>query len=274
MFPLSILQLQERMNNPIFANATVNNLTDIFRDEIDTRLKNQSNIIIDIWGTQGSGKSYTALSLCSFFPHFYTFWSKSDVINEVKNVKTPCVILLDEVTGEWGLGTYRIGIEYQSFLETLRKRQISFIHCSPTSKLLYLCHYGLEILYVDKENNQSVGMLYNREGTPLGIIRTPHPSSLLTPSVINEYESKKDQYLDTITHKNSTDNLSNLATEYLNSEQWRKDKLMWENKNRGKEIPNWYLEQSICSFFPNLKRNIETIELVNCVRYELLRRGE
>lgn len=274
MFPLSILQLQERLNNTDIANAVTNNLTDEFKDEIKVRLEKQSNIILDIWGMQGSGKSYSALSICSLFPKYYTFWNRDDVIQNLKNTEPPCVILLDEVTESWGLGSFRTSIEYQSLLETLRKRQISFIHCSPMSKFLHLCHYGLETLYVDIKKEETFCLLYNREGAPLGFVKIPHPKKVLPVDVINVYERNKDEFLDSVLHIKNADNITSKAKKFLESSQWEKDLKAWKSKNKDKEVAGWFLEQSICAFYPELKRNVETLELVNCVKYLLLGDGE
>lgn len=274
MFPLSVLQLQERLNNPEIANAVTNNLTIEFKDEIKARLEKQSNIILDIWGMQGSGKSYSALSISSFFPKFYVFWDRNDVIQNLKTVEPPCVILLDEVTETWGLGSFRTSVEYQTMLETLRKRQISFIHCSPMSKFLHLCHYGLETLYVDVKKEETFCLLYNREGAPLGYVKIPHPKRFLPADVVFNYEKNKDEFLDRVLHVKNADNITNKAKEFLKSEQWKNDLKTWKNKNKDKEVAGWFLEQSICAFYPELKRNVETLELVNCVKYLLLGDGE
>ncbi len=270
MFPLSLLKLQEKiLKDDAVATALSRDISDLLFEEIEERTKNQSNLLVEIWGEQGSGKSYLALSLSSFFPERKVFWRKDDIIQNLSSLKENTCVILDEQVAEWGLGSFRISLEYETLLETLRKRQISFIHASPTSKILSLCHLGIETLYVDRKKQVTHALLYDRQGSPLGRIQVQHPKTFLGDEFIQEYEREKDKFLDVILHKDGKDSIIERAKVFLQSKQWADDLRRWKRKNRDKPVAAWFLEQSVSAFYPHLKRNIEVVEIVNCVKYLL-----
>jgi hypothetical protein len=249
-------------------------VTNVFKKDIRERIDSQRNISIEIWGEQGTGKSYSGLTLAYNWIGTNAKWYfyKDDVIKNLNLVKPPFTCLLDEQneSGNFGLGSWRIATEYEGFLETMRKRQISFINCCPVSKILPICNYGIETFYIDTKTKLVNAILYDRDGRGLGRIKIEHPENYMN---LGEYENDKDAFLDKILHKSDKDRYSIMGSEFLRSPTWIKIENDFKVKNPNKEIPLWIIEQSLCEVYPQLNRNIEILELVNVVRYQLYKKG-
>lgn len=273
------LKLYERArNNRYLYTAWGRDITDKFKADITNRIKSQKNIAIEIWGEQGNGKSYSGLSIASGWigVDWDVYYLKDNVIKDLSIKTPPYTVLLDEQneSGNFGLGSWRVASEYSGFMETMRKRQISFINCCPVSKILPLCNYGIEAFYINEDKQECNCIVYDRNGLMLGKIIVPHPLTYMSRTELDRYESMKDKYNDLLLHKNSEDRYSEMGDKFIQSDYWIKIKNQWVAKNPKKEIPIWLIEQSLNVFYPELKRNIEIIELVNVVRFKLYSKGD
>jgi len=141
--------------------------------EFEYVIKNQLNIIIDLYGLPGSGKSEDAFSLWFHWKRLNTVLLNRDVnliitfsrwqtIQAVKNAKDGDLILQDEDTRLSGHGSASAIAQMNNLLDTIRETQISFIFISPHEKAtLTLANLYIEQLLKDKVNRRNLIKIYN-----------------------------------------------------------------------------------------------------------------
>lgn len=194
-----------KASNLQYALMTKRNINQLFISHCLFRFNHNANIIVSIIGQTGTGKSYAALSLAEFFSELLNSnfdiknldYDINSILKRINEFKKDNTVIMDEQTEEFGAGSGSLRMELKNFEETMRKRRINFIYCSPSLRT-HTHQFVLKTYGIDYELKLSRLLVYKNYLTgneiPLGYITLALPSKHL----IDEYEKKKDEFLDMV----------------------------------------------------------------------------
>ena len=263
------LMLKES-SEPTFENALSEDYTDDCFKTMKARSMHmsQQSYIASIYGMQGGGKSYAALSKCGVLdPRFNInkiFFDVEVLVNERKNILPGTAILVDEMTKVFGVDSLRISIMLNAIKEQLRKKSIHMIYCSPTLKEEYKTSmYVLETMFIDKENKVSYLAYKTNELMTLGYVMIPHPLHFMNKDLLIAYEEKKDQHLDGLL-EGGMDAVEDRSIEITKTDFFQKaEKVYLQAKGY---IPRATLLQIVEKVFPEFKGSVICYELADRIK--------
>ena len=204
---------------PAYAYAYSIDMTDIFYNEIKDRLTHNKNIIIEIVGEPGSGKSYSGSTIALFcnsvmnvpFTIKNFAWTNTDFIESVSTFQKRNTIVKDEQPRAiYGEGSVIEQVTMQDIEEIIRKAQINMVFISPESRSWHSgVHYILQTFdmsYTNRTNTLLVHPSTDHNLTePIGAIILKHPVDAY-PSfkpVLDQYEALKDEFISDATNQTS-----------------------------------------------------------------------
>lgn len=136
------LMLKEQTEQS-FENALVEDYTEIMFKTMKERSNPmlQHSYIATMYGQQGSGKSWSALTKCAILDRKFNvdkiYFDVELLVNDRKNLKPNSAVLVDEMARAYGIDSVRISIMVNAIKEQLRKKSIHMIYASPTLKEEY-----------------------------------------------------------------------------------------------------------------------------------------
>lgn len=152
-------------------------------------LRANLNIILNIFGTQGSGKSVIGLSIyhliCQYAGRVPTvdevFFNISDIHVYVKkmadkgDLKARCILLDEQMSTErYGMGSAERIDKLFDIIRIIRDSQVSFIMISPDNVFNFPAHYCIEAWRKNFEERSNLSFLIEmRNKRPITILATP-----------------------------------------------------------------------------------------------------
>jgi hypothetical protein len=290
-FQLAELEKQfynERLRfDPSFARfistSPENNKTKAFIEMIRTNKKRGRNQILEFYGPTGSTKSYCGMTTGNIIdPNFgelskdglprKIFFEQSLFNDDMRNFHEDDCIELDEQVEEYGIGKTREAAQLGNFCETIRKKRISFIRCSPIRKDTIsraLSHWIIECMpgFVDAENNIVKAALQTNGGLTLGYLYFSHPETKLGKKFVEAYEKKKDIFLGKIQGIGGTSSIDVRARKVYESDEFKK------YLNSVAKLTNDDIYAFVDETFPELKMNLEHFMISRKVRVLIKRKN-
>lgn len=258
---------------PSFKNFLRKNKTDAFLREMNKIKKDKRNLLAEVVGETGTGKSYSSIALAlrndSEFSADKIFFTQRDLIEKARDVYAgkPITLINDEQTKIIGIGTYRILSQYNDFLETIRKKQISIVRNSPTRKHyvnMNLSHYLLQTFsgFIDEKRGILRAALCDNLFYCLGFVEFSNPV-VAAPDLIKKYEKKKDKFLDEMLHDGSESTFLRDAEKLLNSSEFR------QFADNNKKLSREDLFNFVDFMRPELKRGNEAVEVLSSLIFKI-----
>ena len=199
---------QRLMSDRHFMNAFRLDMTAALKQKIDFSKECGMNLIFHVYGKPGTGKSYSALSLAkaidpTFKVNTHCYWDLRKFIDELDDLEDGGCYIIDEVARSWGEGSFRVLAEINTVFETVRKRQIFIIVCTPRyfySPTWSFCLEGVAG-QISFELNKSRMALQTGDRKTMGFVLFNSPAVSIGAEELEIYEARKDKFLDTVLHK-------------------------------------------------------------------------
>ncbi len=220
--------------------------------------------------------SWSAISLCRMMDPDFTvnkiFFSYDDLVRNRHKLKPHSAVLLDEQSQSYGLDSNRVMIILQGLKEQLRKKSIHLFFCSPVlHSESNTSMYVIEVLFIDKETQESVAALKTRERQTLGHIKIPSPlkvdengNSLATKEFMEAYEAKKDAHLEKLLGQNQDDPFEERADAVMSSSLFKQAEKVYVKKLG--YIPKDRVIQIINKLYPEYNAGVVPNEIAERVR--------
>jgi hypothetical protein len=199
---------QRLMSDRFYQNAFRLDMTAQLKQKIDFAKACGMNLIFLFYGLPGTSKSYSALSLAKAIDPLFDvekncYWDLRKFIDDLPTVRSKGCYVIDEVARNWGEGSFRVLSEINTVFETVRKRQIFIIVCTPRyffSPTWSFCLEGIpgQISFALEKSRMA---LQTGDRKTLGFILFNSPLKTLGKEELTKYESKKDSFLDEVLHK-------------------------------------------------------------------------
>lgn len=193
------------VRNPSLKNFLRKNKTTAFLNQLDKLKVDKRNLLAEFIGKTGTGKSYSSIALAlRNDPEFSAdkiFFTQRELIEKTGELykNKPITLINDEQVRNFGVGTYRIMSQYNDFLETIRKKQISVIRNSPTRKTnvsMNLSHFLIETFegFIKLKDGILRAALCDANSHCFGYVEFSNPE-VTAPKLIKAYEKQKDVFL-------------------------------------------------------------------------------
>lgn len=191
-----------------YVNAFKTDCTNMLKQKIDFAKVKGMNLIFLVYGLPGTSKSYSALSLAKAIdPDFDVekscYWDLRKFIDDLPTLRSKSCYVIDEVARNWGEGSFRVLSEINTVFETVRKRQIFIIVCTPRYFYSPTWSYCLEgiVGQISFELGKSRMALQTGDRKTLGYALFNNPLNTIGKDQLDSYEAKKDSFLDDVLHK-------------------------------------------------------------------------
>lgn len=258
---------RRREEDPIFSEHFGKNYTRKILDKFEYQYKHKQNVIINTWGQPRSTKTYTNISLPAQTSYPITsidtiFFKLEDINDYMPHLKECDTVLHDEHDEAFGVGTKRLELEYVRMIETMGKRRINFFITSPLPRARQHSYFLIQALrLIDYKMDISYNELTDNRFSTIGHLRVINPM-ILNRKLVDEYEKKKDAFLDTVQKKKSSDYLSEMAYAVIDSEEFKYLEDLYKSKAKKKKkdfigMPFKAIIEVINEKHPELRRNIE-----------------
>lgn len=271
------IELREQMDST-FYRFVEEEYTEEFFNIVNERsdMSKESSLILSVYGSQGSGKSWSAIAVASMLdPEFSVdkiFFSYNDIVHNRAKLKPNSAIILDEQTQSYGLDSHRVMLILNSIKEQLRKKSIHLIFCSPVlHEEAKTSMYLLEILFIDRETQEAVAAFKTREGHTLGHVMIPSPlkkidgkNSLQSKAFMDLYEMKKDEHLEKLLGQKHVDVFEERAKAVCDSELFKQAEKVYVKKLG--YIPRDRIVQIINKLFPEYHAGVVPQEIAERIR--------
>jgi hypothetical protein len=186
---------------PSFRRVFTRNITDKFNDELRHRIegKRPDHVILMLYGETGTFKSSVAQEIArnQLDKHFNLdkiVFRNREIIDTIPTLTKKSCLIRDENPIEMGMGTGRIASEIDTYVETLRKAQISLIFIRPQRELLRTAHFYLRTIDVTLNGSAvRVGVQDPSSLRYLGGILVPIEQN---NALWQAYEGKKDAFIE------------------------------------------------------------------------------
>jgi len=281
------LKLEERARiDSYFRENFQKDLTDTIIQKLKFQEENEQNIIIDCYGEPGSGKSYTAIYLAWLmakigkkkFTADTIFFRLDDINAYLPNLEWGSKIVVDERVPVFGTGAKRLDQQYILMMETLRKKQVSFFIVAPLPRAVEYAHFLVHSLKLTDFKTLNIVEIQTNEFDCLGHMVILNPAKF-DKNLIEEYERKKDAFLESVRLAKKEDYLSAYTNEVMNSEEFLRAESIFksesiEKKRKFRGIPKGILLEIINAKFPELRRNIEAKTISEQIRQRKIISGE
>lgn len=274
------------LGNGVVVHNCDEDYTEIFWNTLAQRAQPdvEHSMLASVTGTQGSGKSLSAIAMCSYMDPTFNidriYFDYNQLVYDRGSLKPNTAVLVDEQSQSYGLDSHRVMIILASLKEQLRKKSIHFFFCSP---VLYeeskSSMYQIETIFIDYETKECYAALKTREGLTLGHIRIPHPLKQLSDGttmapeyLVKAYEQKKDRHLETVLGKDKQDVFQDRAVAVMQHELFKKAEKQYV-KAMG-YMPQSTVVNIINKIFPEYHAGVVPMEIAGRIKLEKELSGE
>ena len=264
------LEIKEE-SDATFERVMEYDYTDNLMQTIENRRSKttEHSYIGSFYGQQGSGKSWASIALAGLLYDKFSinniFFSYDALVNQRKTLKPHTAVVVDEQSASFGLDSNRVMIILNALKEQLRKKSIHMFFCSP---VLHPEHassmYVFETLYIDYAKRQSVSAYKTRDLHCLGHVHLPNPVDIVGKSLMDEYESKKDEHLDVLTGQKQVDEIEERAQQIMKDEIFKSAEFIYLRR-RG-FIPMNMLMQIVGKIAPEYKQSVISAEIASRIK--------
>jgi len=182
------------------------NLTLPMKDEFRYRTHGERNIIVEITGATGLGKSLVAVTIAVDYMSKPIViddiaFTTDELLNRSMQIGKNHTLIQDEQINQLGVGSQREDYERQSLEDTTRKFGLNIIFCSPTTRNHSTAHYQLEIICRNDKRRLTKVAILTGDGNYLGyfIIKVLKEDNPLWVA----YSKRKDEFIKTIIGRNT-----------------------------------------------------------------------
>jgi len=186
------------------------NLTKPFFKEVKFRTSGERNLIIEVTGATGSGKSIVSLSMALNVMGKPVVvddicFTTDDLLKRAMEIGQSHALIQDEQINQLGVGSQREQYERQTLEDTTRKFGLSILFCSPTTREHTTAHYNLKIICRNNRKRLTKVAILAENGSYMGyfVIKVLGSKNKLWVA----YEEKKDAFIKEILSR-STKRLS------------------------------------------------------------------
>jgi hypothetical protein len=189
-------------------------LTVLWYKELEMRCKSRDNLIVSIFGSQGTGKSYVALYTLEKMAKFMNkpvnldnvFFTLDDLSIGVERVGRNEVLVLDEQIETSGQGSSAERKGLVNIERVVRQHKLNFFFLAP-EHIRHTYHYYLRVWQpgafkpfnpnktVEEQWELSRSVIYNVDNHPFGWIITAKPTNI---KFLEAYEKKKSEFIDRV----------------------------------------------------------------------------
>ncbi len=230
----------------------------------------------------GGGKSYIGGTFAQrLSDNEYTaeeiYFSQEDAVIDVKNIIKHAnkgkniVVWVDEISMDFGLGSQMRKSKWLGMLEKLRKKRVSFVLCSNTFKYPTLQHFLVETLpsQISYSSNVTRCILKSNTHLVMGVMLIDSPETTISKKFIDEYENRKDEYLDEWSGEGEGSRISKWAKECMETKEYQmlSNKYIFSRSGDAKDIPYRMLSQLVDDKFPHFKQSITTKAVADKIAY-------
>lgn len=221
---------QRGENNPSFYRVfdPEYNLTKPFFKDLAFRTTGERNVIIEITGGTGSGKSLVSITIAvKVMKKPITIddicFTIDQLLDRSKNIGKSHVMLQDEQINMLGAGSNREQYEKQTLEDTTRKFGLSIIFCSPTTREHTTAHYNLEIICRNNKKRITKVAIIGDKGQYIGyfVIKVLGVNNKLWKA----YEVKKDEFIEGVLNRSTARlSLNDMSKALIDDPQFYKAK--------------------------------------------------
>ncbi len=205
---MSLKFQQKTMYDPSFYNVfnSKKNMTRAIKKDIRYRSTGERNVIIEITGKTGSGKSLVSITIASSWMNKILVvddicFTTESILERSGVIGKNHVLIRDEQTQGFGVGSDREEEERKSLEATTRKFGLNLIFCSPDSRDHSTAHYNLEIICINKKKRMTKVAIKGDDGRYIGyfvIEVLPEKDKLW-----KAYNKRKDLFIKSILARNT-----------------------------------------------------------------------
>jgi len=202
--PMMMLKFRQRVElNPSFSKVfnIKYNLTKAMKREFHHRTKGERNIITELTGYTGSGKSICAVTIALKWMKKKIvaddiLFSTEEILRRSQEIGQNHTLIRDEQTRGSGMGSRREEEEQENLEDTTRKFGLNIIYCSPTTRDHTTAHYNLEIICINKAKRLTKVAIIGFNGQYLGyfVIKVIEEDHKLWIA----YEKNKDEFIKSV----------------------------------------------------------------------------
>lgn len=191
-------------NNPDYAALKYNrDVTPLLEEKIEFAIKNNRNIIAEVLGIPGAGKSYATIALATIVSGHWADKLNKDttvdldfelagILELIGKYYKGDSLIQDEDPRGFGAGSATNAEAFENLAKTLRKRCISLFVVSPTDTRVENVNFVIEFFAYYPKERVTKGVLYTRKKIALGYVYI----EILDYEDYAEYEKKKDAFID------------------------------------------------------------------------------
>ena len=270
---LTLMEERDSTFYRVIDNDYTSTMLETFNERKDK--KGEMSFIASVFGSQGSGKSYMAISCCAYLDDDFTsdniYFDYNKLVYDRKNIRPHTAILMDEQLASFGVDSVRVNIILTGLKEQLRKRGIHFFFCSPVLREeSQSSMYTIETLFI--QNQECFCAYRTNRGLNLGYVRVHHPLQYVNKEMLKAYEKKKDAHLDSLLGKDTTDDTSDRADMIIKDKKFIEIEKVYVDKK--KYVPYRMLIQIISGLFPEFHSSIIVYELADRIKLKKETSGE
>lgn len=203
--PIEKKQIElEIKNNPDYAALEYGrDVTHLLEEKIKFSVKHNRNIIAEVLGIPGTGKSWATIALAYIISGHWAEklqemtsvgldFEQSDILEMIGRYYKGDTLIQDEDPMGFGAGSKTNEEAFENLCKTLRKKCITLLIVSPTDTRVENVNFTIQFFAYYPKERVTKGILLTRKGIALGYVYV----EILDDEDYVEYEKKKDTFID------------------------------------------------------------------------------
>ena len=259
--------------DPTFKYVFQKDRTDDYGNWMTTRIiEEHANVVTELIGRTGSGKSYGMLGLVhetdkKFSPKRNILYSLELIMQSEHRFEAPISWGLDEVARNWGIGSWRASSEWENYIESIRKKQHSVFTATPVRKPQGTTMWCLEPVRMSREDEVTQFAISNEQRHHLGYVLISAPWHFMPKRMVEEYEKQKDDYIMSILKREGNDPTTERIGEIM--AQYTFSLVEGKVTLNGMVLTTNDILEIVNQHYPFLKRNNEAYAIAEGIKARL-----